>query len=119
MEVARIAAGEHLQLAAVPLDDEQSWQEVAASHRERLRTLEQETQRARGAIHDMRAEVRAVHYLAEKVADLAADIRALTSRIEAVAQHALARPSATGLGVFAQYVAVIVAIVALIVASTH
>jgi hypothetical protein len=119
VEIARIRPVEHLDLAAVPSDDERTWQEVAASNRERIRALDHEMDRVRDALHEFRAEAQAIRYLAEKVGDLAGDVRALAQRVEQVSRHAVARPSATGLSVFAQYVAVIVALVALIVAVTR
>lgn len=93
--------------------------ELLAANGARIEHLEGEMERARDALHQLRSEVQAIRYLAERVGELATDVRELTGRIETVAHHALGRPSTGALGVFAQYLAVIVAVTALVVAAHH
>lgn len=103
----------------MPPEDTRTWQEVAASNRERIGAIEHEMNRVRDALHEVRVESQAVRYLAEKVGDLASDVRTLAGRVETISRHAMSRPSATGLSVFAQYLSLIVAGTALIVAITR
>jgi archaellum component FlaC len=113
---ARLSLGRHLVLATMPQGEGQSWQEVAASNRERIAAVEHELSRVRDAMHDIRAETQSVRYLAEKVGGLADDVRALANRVEVVSRRAVEKPTASGLAVVGQYIGLAVALVALIVA---
>jgi hypothetical protein len=53
------------------------------------------------------------------VRDLGEDVVALTAQVEKVASRAVPRPRPTTLALFAQYGAVLVAIIALVVAATR
>lgn len=101
----------------MPPDDPRTWQEVAASNRERILALERESERTRDALHQVRGETAGTRYLTEKLAELAADTHQLTSRVEQLARHAVQRPSQSALAVLGQYIGLVVAIVALVVAS--
>jgi hypothetical protein len=98
---------------------EREWQEFAYSNRERVAALERELDRVRERQHEMVAEVAAVRYLGEKVRDLGEDVVGLTEQVEKVASRAVPRPRPTTLALFAQYGAVLVAIIALAVAATR
>jgi len=105
---------------AVPsADDFQSWRDYAISNRERITHLEHELERVRQAQHDMRAEVVAIGYLAKEVHRVAESVESLGSRVDTIGKRVLNRPTVPVLAVFAQYVSVIVAVVALIVAATR
>jgi vacuolar-type H+-ATPase subunit I/STV1 len=106
-------------LESVPTGSERTWQEEAASNRERIRALEHELERTRDAVHRLSVETAAILYLTREVAKLETAVEDLAGQLGRVAKRALERPSATGLSVFAQYLAVIVALVALIVASAR
>jgi aminoglycoside phosphotransferase len=102
-------------IAGVATGDERSWQEVAAGNRERIRALEHEQDR----IHKLSTETAAILYLTKEVGKLEGAVEDLATEIGRVAKRALERPTSTGLSVFAQYLAVIVALVALVVAATR
>lgn len=99
--------------------DARTWQEVAASNRERIAALEHELDRVRENVHDFRAEVQAIRYLAEKVGDLAEDVRRLTNRVEKIASRVMNRPTTSALAVLAQYLGLVVALAALVVATSR
>jgi len=104
----------------VPSDDDfQGWRDYAISNRERIAVLERELERVREAQHDMRAEVTAINYLAKEVHRIAESVEALTGRVDTIGKRVLNRPTVPVLAVFAQYVSVIVAVIALIVAATR
>lgn len=90
--------------------------EGLAENRARIETTTGELNRVRDSVHGMRSEVQAVRYLAEQVADLAGQLGRVADRVDAVATHALNRPTPAALGVFAQYGALVVAIIALVLA---
>lgn len=94
-----------------------SWQEVATANRERIRILEKELDRQREAVHAIRGEVASIRYLATKIGELAEDVKLLASRVETVSRHAVNRPTQSGLAVFGQYIGLIVAVVALVIAA--
>ena len=94
-----------------------TWQAADAAVRERLRALERESDRARDTLHTVRGEVQTIRYLAEKIAELAEDVKVLAGRVESVSRQAVHRPSQSALGVLGQYIALIVSIVAIILAS--
>jgi hypothetical protein len=106
-------------IAGVATGDERSWQEVAAGNRERIRALEHEQDRMRDSIHKLSTETAAILYLTKEVGKLEGAVEDLATEIGRVAKRALERPTSTGLSVFAQYLAVIVALVALVVAATR
>lgn len=101
----------------MPTGDERSWQEATAAARVRLTTLEKESDRTRETLHQLRSEVQAIRYLAEQVATLAGDVRDLADKVTTVSRHAVNRPTPTGLQVLGQYIGLIVAIVALVIAA--
>jgi hypothetical protein len=103
----------------VPPDGNPSWQEVAASNRERIAALERENERTRNALHDLRGDAQASHYLIERVTALGAEMRELSARVESVSRHAMNRPTQSGLALLGQYLALAVAVLALVVAATH
>jgi hypothetical protein len=98
---------------------DREWQEFAYSNRERIAALEHELNRVRERQHDMASEIAVIRYLGEKVRDLGEDVVALTEQVEKVASRAVPRPRPTTLALFAQYGAVLVAIIALVVAATR
>jgi len=81
--------------------------------------LEHEQERMRDTIHKLSKETAAIVYLAKEVGKLDAAVESLAEHLERIAKRALERPTSTGLSVFAQYLAVIVALVALVVAATR
>jgi hypothetical protein len=81
--------------------------------------LEHEQDRMRDAIHRLSAETAAITYLAKEVGKLDAAVEHLSDHLERLAKRALDKPTATGLGVVAQYLGIIVALVALVVAATR
>lgn len=93
--------------------------ELVGSNTARIEGLEDELSRTRGTVHEVRAEAAAVRFLAQNVAELAGDVRNLAQRVEKIAHHAVGRPSTASLGVLGQYVALVVAIIALVFASRH
>lgn len=97
----------------------QEWREFAASNRERIKALEHELERTRENVHMIRDEIAAVRYLAKEVGNLARDVHELGKRVEKIATRALEKPTATGLGVFAQYVSIIISLAALAVVATR
>ena len=119
MEVARIHPALHLDFDGMPPDDERTWQEVAASNRERINALEHELDRTRDSVHRLSTETAAISYLAKEVGKLEGAVEDLGGQLERIAKRALERPTATGLSVLAQYLAIIVALVALAVAATR
>jgi len=52
--------------------DGRTWQEAAASARERIRALERDAERTTATLHTLRGEVAATRYLGEKITELAA-----------------------------------------------
>jgi predicted nucleic acid-binding Zn-ribbon protein len=98
---------------------EREWQEFAYSNRERIRSLEHELERVRERQHEMATEIAVIRYLGEKVRDLGVDVVALTEQVERVASRSLPRPRQSTLSLFAQYGALLVALVALLVAVTR
>jgi archaellum component FlaC len=94
-----------------------TWQAADAAARERLRHLEHESDRTRDTLHAIRSEAATVRFLAEKIAELAEDVKALATRVEGVSRHAVLRPSQTTLQVAGQYVSLVVAIIALYLAA--
>jgi hypothetical protein len=99
--------------------NEREWQEFAYSNRERIAALEHELDRVRERQHDMASEIAVIRYLGEKVRDLGVDVVALTEQVEKVASRSLPRPRQSTLSLWAQYGALVVALVALIVAVTR
>ena len=98
-------------------DEPKQWQAADAAARERLRVLERESDRMRETLHAIRSEVASIRYLAEKIGELAEDVKVLASRVEAVSRHAVNKPSQSALAVVGQYLGLIVAVVALIIAT--
>jgi len=95
------------------------WREIAAANRARIVHLEHELGRVRERLHELTAEVAAVRFLGERVAELGDDVKELASQVGQVARRALERPSPVALGVLAQYLALAVAVVALAVAASR
>jgi phage tail tape-measure protein len=87
--------------------------------RERLRQLEREADRQRDILHAFRSEVASVRYLAEKIGELASDVKDLGADVRAVSRQAVHRPSQSALSVFGQYLSLIVAVLALLIAATR
>lgn len=106
-------------LERVPPSDERTWQEVAASNRERIRALEHELERTRDAVHKLSKETAAILYLTREVGKLETAVEDLAEQLGKVARRALEKPTATGMSLVAQYLSFAVAICALIVAATH
>jgi hypothetical protein len=98
---------------------ERDWQEYAYSNRERIAALERELNRVRERQHDMASEIAVIRYLGDKVRDLGEDVVALTEQVERVASRSLPRPRQSTLSLWAQYGALLVALVALVVAVTR
>lgn len=73
----------------------------------------------RGTLHGVRGEVQSIRYLAEKIAELADDVKLLAGRVEAVSRTAVNRPSIPALAVVAQYASLLVALIALVIAAEH
>jgi len=82
----------------------------------RLDALEHEVERLRERQHNIAAEVAAVRYLGQEVAKLASHVEKLGEDVETISRRALERPTAAVVG---QYLGVIVAVIALIVAATR
>jgi hypothetical protein len=97
-------------------DPDRELYEVATSNRERIRTLEGEVVRLRDRQHELAESVAVIRYLAEEVRSLGEDVRRLTTQTAALARRAVERPSA---GLVGQYLGLIVAIAALLVAATR
>jgi hypothetical protein len=109
------------------LGEDEGWREVASSNRERINNLENEVKLLRQRQHDMATDLAVVRYLGDKVAELGQDVKELTeelhvsvrnvsSKVQEVAETAMARPA---FGPVSSWVAVVIAIVAVIVAATH
>jgi hypothetical protein len=90
--------------------------EVATSNRERIKTLEGEVVRLRDRQHQLAESVAVIRYLAEEVKSLGEDVRRLTAQTATIARRSVERPSAERVG---QYLALLVAVAALIVAATR
>lgn len=99
--------------------DERTWQEVAASNRERIRALEHELERVRGSVHKLSTETAAILYLTREVAKLETAVEDLAEQLGRVARRALEKPTATGLSIAAQYLSFFVALIALGIAATR
>jgi hypothetical protein len=99
--------------------NEREWQEFAYSNRERIGALEHELDRVRERQHEMATEIAVIRYLGDKVRDLGEDVVALTEQVEKVASRSLPRPRQSTLSLWAQYGALVVALVALAVAVTR
>lgn len=106
-------------LESVPTGSERTWQEQAASNRERIRALEHELERTRDAVHKLSKEAAAILYLTREVGKLETAVEDLTEKLGQIARRALEKPTASGLGVLAQYLGIIVALIALVVAATR
>ena len=94
-----------------------TWQAADAAARERLRHLERESDRTRDTLHAIRSEAATVRFLAEKIAELAEDVKELAADVKTVSRQAVHRPSQSGLAVLGQYVGLIIAVIALLVAA--
>lgn len=92
---------------------DRTWQAVAAANRERIRALEREMLRTRENVHSLRSEVGALRYLGDRLGEQSEALRGLADRVERLSRQALHRPTQTGLSVLAQYLALIVALLAL------
>lgn len=92
---------------------------LVTSNRARIEGVERELDRVRDSLHSVRSEVQAVRYLAERVGELAGDVRKLAEEVQRVARHTVARPSVGAVGVLGQYLALVVAALALILAVHH
>jgi hypothetical protein len=101
----------------VDQSDPRTWQESAAAQRERLRALERDAERTSQTVHSLRGEVQAARYLAEKLTEMAGDFRALSGRVNELSRQSLQRPSPSTLSVFGQYLGLIIAIIALVIAA--
>jgi hypothetical protein len=88
--------------------------EIAASNRERIRAVEREIIRLRDRQHELSETVATIAYLAAQVKDLAGDVKKLTSQTATLARRAMSRPSPSLVG---QYVGLLIAIAALVVAA--
>ena len=97
--------------------DGRTWQEAAASARERIRALERDAERTTATLHTLRGEVAATRYLGEKITELAANVQNLAGRFDALSRHSVQRPSQTTLQVLGQYAGLIIAIIALWIAA--
>jgi hypothetical protein len=93
-----------------------SLEERAVENRERIRALEAEVVRLRERQHEFSDTVAVVGYLADAVKSQGDRIEDLTRAISLSSQRALARPSAS---VVAQYLALVVAIAAIVFAASR
>lgn len=100
-------------------EDPRTWQEVAASNRERIRSLEHEMERARARLHELQTELAAVRFLGERIADLGQEVKHLSEELTRVARRAIERPSQGAVSVLGQYLALALAIAAFIFAATR
>jgi methyl-accepting chemotaxis protein len=92
------------------------WREFAYTNRARIDSLESELNRVRERQHEMAAEVSAIRFLAQQVKDLAHHVEKLGEDVETISRRALERPTAAVVG---QYLSVLIAVIALIVAATR
>jgi hypothetical protein len=98
-------------LVNVP-SDHTRLEERVVEHRERIRTLEGEVVRLRDRQHSFAETIAVVHHLADAVEHQGERIEELARAVVQSSKRALERPSA---GVVAQYLALVVAIVAIVV----
>jgi len=94
----------------------EEWQEFAYTNRARIDILEAEMNRVRERQHEMSAEVSAIRFLGQQVKDLAVHVEKLGEDVETISRRALERPTAAVVG---QYISVLIAVIALIVAATR
>lgn len=105
-------------VVAVP-EDPRSWQEVAASNRERINFVERETERMRERLHAIESESAATHWLGEQIREQGEQVKRLAEQVEGLSRRFVERPSQGALSVFGQYIALVVAVVAFIFAATR
>lgn len=83
----------------------------------RLAYLERELERTRDRLHSLEKTAAAVRYMGEQVGDLTHALDRHSQRLDTIARRALERPTAAGLNAAAGWVAVAVALAALLLAG--
>jgi seryl-tRNA synthetase len=106
--------------------DERGWREFAASNRERIAAAEANAARLEGELqglhqrqHELAQSVGLVQVLAEQVRNIAADVSTLTTDVRATTDRlarVVERPTAP---LIVQFLALVVAVAAIVVAVTR
>lgn len=90
--------------------------EYAAANRARLESVEREVGLLRARQHEINSELAALRYIGEKVGELAVQVGDVAAQLNTLSRRALERPTTAGWSALAGWLAVLVALVALIVA---
>lgn len=96
-----------------------TWPAWAAANRERIETSERELVRLRDRIHKIEADTAAIRFLTEKVSELAMETREIAEQVTKMSRHFVNRPTSGALNALANFGALAVSIVALVVVASH
>lgn len=95
------------------------WPVVAAENRARIEGLEKEQERQRQRTHELAETVGTIALFGLQIKQLAEEVKGLGESVDRVTRRSLARPGSAGFSAAAAWVAVIVAVVSIILATHH